>query len=96
MTPANLATIFQSSILSHPTHDMAPEEYKLSQDVLNLLIENRDRFLFGMNGTAGPLQGCSAIRTEETKALWEFKAKVAHMKEDVKEWEAERETIDGL
>jgi GTPase-activating protein SAC7 len=52
MTSANLAAIFQPGILSHPTHDMAPEEYKLSQDVLIFLIENQDHFLFGMNGTA--------------------------------------------
>ena len=51
MTSSNLAVIFQPSILSHPTHDMAPEEYKRSQDVLTFLIENQPHFL------AGPLQG---------------------------------------
>jgi len=44
MTSGNLAAIFQPGILSHPTHDMAPEEYKLSQDVLIFLIENQDHF----------------------------------------------------
>lgn len=52
MTAANLAAIFQPGILSHPTHDMAPKEYRLSQDVLIFLIENQDNFLIGMSGTA--------------------------------------------
>lgn len=52
MTTANLAAIFQPGILSHPTHDMAPPEYRLSQDVLIFLIENQDNFLIGMQGTA--------------------------------------------
>ncbi|OXV08028.1 hypothetical protein Egran_04209 [Elaphomyces granulatus] len=56
MTAGNLAAIFQPGILSHPTHDMAPEEYKLSQDVLIFLIENQDHFLFGMNGPAADAQ----------------------------------------
>ncbi|KAF2484037.1 Rho GTPase activation protein, partial [Neohortaea acidophila] len=45
MTTANLAAIFQPGILSHPQHDMAPSEYRLSQDVLIFLIENQDSFL---------------------------------------------------
>ncbi|KIV97581.1 hypothetical protein PV10_01313 [Exophiala mesophila] len=52
MTAANLAAIFQPGILSHPIHDMAPKEYRLSQDVLIFLIENQDNFLIGMSGTA--------------------------------------------
>jgi GTPase-activating protein SAC7 len=52
MTTPNLAAIFQPGILSHPTHDMAPQEYRLSQDVLIFLIENQDHFLIGMPGTA--------------------------------------------
>ncbi|KAI7091460.1 RhoGAP-domain-containing protein [Hortaea werneckii] len=51
MTTANLAAIFQPGILSHPQHDMAPQEYRLSQDVLIFLIENQDSFLIGMPGT---------------------------------------------
>ncbi|KAJ6179996.1 hypothetical protein N7519_010457 [Penicillium mononematosum] len=39
-----------------PQHDMSPEEYKLSQDVLIFLIENQDHFLFGMSGTAADEQ----------------------------------------
>lgn len=52
MTTPNLAAIFQPGILSHPSHDMAPPEYRLSQDVLIFLIENQDHFLIGMQGTA--------------------------------------------
>lgn len=51
MTTPNLAAIFQPGILSHPQHDMAPPEYRLSQDVLIFLIENQDSFLLGMPGT---------------------------------------------
>ncbi|RMD42438.1 hypothetical protein DV735_g2638, partial [Chaetothyriales sp. CBS 134920] len=51
MTAANLAAIFQPGIISHPNHDMAPMEYRLSQDVLIFLIENQDHFLIGMSGT---------------------------------------------
>lgn len=52
MTSANLAAIFQPGMLSHPAHDMEPNEYRLSQDVLVFLIENQDHFLIGMRGTA--------------------------------------------
>ncbi|KAM3418616.1 Rho-GTPase-activating protein 5 [Cercospora zeina] len=52
MTTPNLAAIFQPGILNHPQHDMAPREYRLSQDVLIFLIENQDSFLIGMQGTA--------------------------------------------
>ena len=52
MTSANLAAIFQPGMLSHPSHDMEPLEYRLSQDVIIFLIENQDNFLVGMSGTA--------------------------------------------
>ncbi|KAI1007231.1 hypothetical protein K3495_g992 [Podosphaera aphanis] len=52
MNAQNLSAIFQPGILSHPVHDMAPQEYRLSQDVLIFLIENQDHFLIGMQGTA--------------------------------------------
>lgn len=52
MDSANLAAIFQPGMLSHPSHDMSPMEYRLSQDVIIFLIENQDNFLIGMNGTA--------------------------------------------
>lgn len=56
MNSNNLSAIFQPGLLSHPSHDMAPMEYRLSQDVLIFLIENQDHFLFGMNGTAADPQ----------------------------------------
>src|SRR5687768_4130748 len=45
MSAKNLASIFQPGILSHPNHDMAPEEYKLSQEVLEFLIDYQNYFL---------------------------------------------------
>ncbi|CAK7218901.1 GTPase activating protein (GAP) for Rho1p [Sporothrix curviconia] len=56
MNSQNLAAIFQPGILSHPTHAMAPEEYRLNQIVLIFLIENQDHFLIGMRGTAADEQ----------------------------------------
>lgn len=56
MTSGNLSAIFQPGMLSHPQHDMSPEEYKLSQDVLIFLIENQDHFLVGMSGTGADEQ----------------------------------------
>ena len=52
MNSTNLAAIFQPGMLSHPAHDMTPDEYLLSQEVLVFLIENQDSFLVGMEGTA--------------------------------------------
>ena len=52
MTSPNLSAIFQPGMLSHPSHDMVPAEYRLSQDVIIFLIENQDNFLVGMSGTA--------------------------------------------
>jgi len=52
MPSANLSAIFQPGVLSHPSHDMSPPEYRLSQDVLIFLIDNQDSFLIGMRGTA--------------------------------------------
>lgn len=39
MSARNLAAIFQPSILLHPDHDMDPEEYALSQSVVEFLIQ---------------------------------------------------------
>lgn len=63
MTSANLSAIFQPGLLSHPQHDMSPDEYKLSQDVLIFLIENQDHFLFGMNGTAADEETVKAVES---------------------------------
>lgn len=39
MSLRNLAAIFQPSVLSHPDHDMDPDEYALSQVVVEFLIQ---------------------------------------------------------
>lgn len=39
MSSRNLAAIFQPSILLHPNHDMDPDEYILSQSVVEFLIQ---------------------------------------------------------
>jgi hypothetical protein len=63
MTTPNLAAIFQPGILNHPQHDMAPQEYRLSQDVLIFLIENQDNFLIGMQGTAADADTVREVQT---------------------------------
>jgi hypothetical protein len=50
MNAENLAAIFQPGLISHPLHEMAPQAYKLSQDVLVFLINHQDHFLLGMRG----------------------------------------------
>jgi GTPase-activating protein SAC7 len=62
MNSQNLAAIFQPGMLSHPSHDMAPSEYRLSQDVLIFLIENQDNFLIGMRGTAADEQTVQEVQ----------------------------------
>ncbi|RDL41245.1 GTPase activation, GAP [Venustampulla echinocandica] len=63
MNAQNLAAIFQPGMLSHPSHDMAPSEYRLSQDVLIFLIENQDHFLIGMRGTAADEQTVNEVQS---------------------------------
>jgi hypothetical protein len=69
MTSQNLAAIFQPGMLSHPTHDMAPAEYRLSQDVLVFLIENQDHFLIGMRGTAADEKTVQDVQNGSTPPL---------------------------
>ncbi|KAI9697831.1 MAG: hypothetical protein M1836_004507 [Candelina mexicana] len=63
MTSANLAAIFQPGMLTHPKHDMVPQEYRLSQDVLIFLIENQDNFLIGMRGTAADAKTVQEVQS---------------------------------
>ncbi|BFZ61694.1 GTPase activating protein (GAP) for Rho1p [Saitoella coloradoensis] len=51
MTAENLAAIFQPGIISHPNHDMSPDEYRICQKVLIFLIDHQDHFLLGMGPT---------------------------------------------
>lgn len=48
MTSENLSAIFQPGILTHPRDVMAPEAYRLSQEVLVFLIDNQAHFLLDM------------------------------------------------
>ena len=66
MTAPNLSAIFQPGLLSHPTHDMSPKEYRLSQDVLIFLIENQDHFLVGMQGTAADEKTIQEVQGGQT------------------------------
>lgn len=50
MTAENLSAIFQPGLINHPSHDMSPEEYATSQEVLVFLINHQDNFLLGMQG----------------------------------------------
>ncbi|TCD63340.1 hypothetical protein EIP91_005659 [Steccherinum ochraceum] len=45
MTAKNLAVIFRPALLSHPTHELNPQEHQLSQDVLEFLIAHQDWFM---------------------------------------------------
>lgn len=45
MTTTNLAVIFRPGILSHPDQELSPEQHKLSQEVLEFLINQQDLFL---------------------------------------------------
>lgn len=41
----DLATIFRPGVINHPTHEMAPSEHRLSQEVLEFLIAQQDWFM---------------------------------------------------
>ncbi|KAF8340603.1 Rho GTPase activation protein [Cantharellus anzutake] len=45
MTAQNLAVIFRPGIISHPDQELSPEQHKLSQAVLEFLIEYQDHFI---------------------------------------------------
>jgi hypothetical protein len=67
MTTQNLAAIFQPGILNHPQHEMAPQEYLLSQDILSFLIINQDSFLIGMQGTAADAETVREVQNGSPK-----------------------------
>lgn len=67
MTTQNLAAIFQPGILNHPQHEMAPQEYLLSQDILGFLIINQDSFLIGMQGTAADAETVRDVQNGSPK-----------------------------
>uniref|UniRef100_A0A8H8CLS0 pyranose dehydrogenase (acceptor) n=1 Tax=Psilocybe cubensis TaxID=181762 RepID=A0A8H8CLS0_PSICU len=49
MTATNLAVIFRPGILSHPQHEMSPQEHALSQRVLEFLIAQQDWFMLDIS-----------------------------------------------
>lgn len=69
MNSQNLAAIFQPGMLSHPSHAMAPEEYRLNQTVIIFLIENQDHFLIGMQGTAADEKTVQEVQKGGPQAL---------------------------
>ncbi|CAG8648607.1 5268_t:CDS:2, partial [Paraglomus brasilianum] len=72
MPSKNLASIFQPGILSHPDHDMAPEQYKLSQEVVEFLIDYQSYFLinvpFTNSNTSAPQAQPSASAIASTSS----------------------------
>jgi hypothetical protein len=41
----DLAVIFRPGIISHPDHEMSPQQHQLSQEVLEFLIAHQDWFM---------------------------------------------------
>jgi len=56
MTASNLAVIFRPGLLSHPNHELSPDEHKLSQKVLEFLIEHQDWFMLDVPPPPPPRQ----------------------------------------
>jgi hypothetical protein len=44
-TRVDLAVIFRPAVLNHPSHEMSPEHHRLSQEVVEFLIEHQDWFM---------------------------------------------------
>jgi hypothetical protein len=45
MLLVDLAVIFRPGLISHPNHEMSPQEHQLSQQVLEFLIAHQDWFM---------------------------------------------------
>lgn len=71
MSSRNLAAIFQPSILSHPSHDMDPVEYALSQLVVEFLIQYAYKLLPSHNYE--PQQAPAEPAPQATKLRAPFK-----------------------
>ncbi|PPQ78763.1 hypothetical protein CVT26_005711, partial [Gymnopilus dilepis] len=54
MTATNLAVIFRPGIISHPSHEMSPQEHALSQKVLEFLIAQQDWFMLDISPPTPP------------------------------------------
>lgn len=55
VSAANLAGLFQTSLLDHPDHRLDPDRLQRSRDILRLMIENQEKFLMGMPATESNL-----------------------------------------
>ena len=44
-TRVDLAVIFRPAVLNHPSHEMSPDHHRLSQEVVEFLIEHQDWFM---------------------------------------------------
>ena len=58
----DLAVIFRPGLISHPDHELSPQEHQLSQDVLEFLIAHQDWFMLDIpppppSSTPGTLRG---------------------------------------
>ena len=49
----DLAVIFRPAVLSHPDHEMLPQEHRLSQEVLEFLIAHQDWFMLDITPPTG-------------------------------------------
>ncbi|KAF8638282.1 hypothetical protein AX17_002302 [Amanita inopinata Kibby_2008] len=58
MTAANLAVTFQPGLISHPSHDLSPQEHVLSQRVLEFLIAQQDWFMLDISPPPLGGNGC--------------------------------------
>ncbi len=54
MTAANLATIFQPGMFSHPSHLTSAEEHQVAVQVLEFLIEHQEHFVLGLSPPPPP------------------------------------------
>lgn len=63
MSSRNLAAIFQPSILLHPNHDMDPEEYALSQSVVEFLIQYAYKILPSSEGAPAKAKATKLKKT---------------------------------
>lgn len=66
MPAKNLAAIFQPSILSHPSHDMNPEEYAVNSLVIESMITYSHKILINIqNEKKGQTTSKEVTKTEE-------------------------------
>ncbi|KAJ3480783.1 hypothetical protein NLI96_g8099 [Meripilus lineatus] len=65
MTAKNLAVIFRPALLSHPSHELSPQEHQLSQDVLEFMIAHQDWFMLDIPPppSATPKPGDAPVAT---------------------------------